>query len=241
MITAFDTASTQSGTITSDGSGGLIYTPASGFTGTDSFTYTIAETDGDGSTATVTVTVNAANQAPLITTSAIVDAIDSQAAVIDIQATDDHDSEGKGLAYSLTGGADAALFAINAASGVLSFKAAPVYTSPQDANHDNMYDVQVTVTDSGGLTTFQDLAITVVPAPEFNQILGTDAGEDLIGHALRDRYMAIAATIGSMAKMKTTSSTAAPETTSWTAERASTPCMAGPATICTGSTIRATW
>ncbi|QQZ29830.1 tandem-95 repeat protein [Thiothrix subterranea] len=45
------------GSVTQDGNK-LVYTPASGFTGTDSFTYIIADPAGNQSTATVTVTVN---------------------------------------------------------------------------------------------------------------------------------------------------------------------------------------
>ena len=51
------------GTLTPDSGhdGGFIYTPASGYVGTDTFTYTITTTNGKTATATATITVNAAN------------------------------------------------------------------------------------------------------------------------------------------------------------------------------------
>ncbi|EIJ35583.1 Ig-like domain-containing protein [Thiothrix nivea] len=47
----------NNGSVTQNGNN-LVYTPAAGFTGTDSFTYTVTDPDGNQSTATVTVTVN---------------------------------------------------------------------------------------------------------------------------------------------------------------------------------------
>ena len=58
---------------------------------------------------------------------------------------------GPTLTYSISGGADAAQFAINASTGALSFLAAPDYETPTDAGANNVYDVTVQVTD-GTLT-----------------------------------------------------------------------------------------
>ncbi|HWL67502.1 MAG TPA: DUF2341 domain-containing protein [Geminicoccus sp.] len=59
------------GTVSIDGLDRLLYTPATGFTGTDQFTYTI--TDGQGGTATgrVTVQVQASNTAPVATADSV--------------------------------------------------------------------------------------------------------------------------------------------------------------------------
>ena len=51
------------------------------------------------------------------------------------------------LSYSLTGGTDRDLFSIDAATGLVSFIAAPDFEAPGDAGGDNVYDIQVTVTD----------------------------------------------------------------------------------------------
>jgi hypothetical protein len=55
----------------------------------------------------------AENTAPAITSAAAVSVAENQTAVIDVQTTDDFSSEGAGLTYSLTGGADQGLFSIN--------------------------------------------------------------------------------------------------------------------------------
>uniref|UniRef100_UPI00260921DA beta strand repeat-containing protein n=1 Tax=Acaryochloris sp. IP29b_bin.137 TaxID=2969217 RepID=UPI00260921DA len=47
------------------------------------------------------------------------------------------------------------------ANGVVTFNAAPDFEAPGDANADNNYDLQVTVTDSGGLTGSQDITVSV--------------------------------------------------------------------------------
>ncbi len=55
-IDAFDTSTSNSGSIASV-NGMLVYTPAAGFTGTDTFNYTITDNNGEKASATVTVTV----------------------------------------------------------------------------------------------------------------------------------------------------------------------------------------
>jgi serralysin len=55
-------------------------------------------------------------------------------------------------------------FAINASTGVLTFAAAPDFEAPGDAGGDNVYDVVVRASDSGGLSDTQTLAITVTNA-----------------------------------------------------------------------------
>ena len=62
------------------------------------------------------------------------------------------DPDGAAATYSLVGGADLALFAINASTGVLTFVAAPNFEAPTDAGANNVYDVTVQVSD-GTLTT----------------------------------------------------------------------------------------
>ena len=91
---------------------------------------------------------------------------ENQTSAIDVQTTDDNDSEGAGLTYGLTGGADQALFSIDSNTGEVTFIAPPDFENPGDADGDNAYEVQVTVTDSAGLTDVQDFTITVTDVDE---------------------------------------------------------------------------
>jgi len=54
--------------------------------------------------------------------------------------------------YSVVGGADAGLFTVDANTGSLSFLSAPDFESPTDSGGNNVYEVIVRVTDSGGLS-----------------------------------------------------------------------------------------
>ena len=63
-ITSVDTNSTNGGTIVSNANGTYTYTPANGFVGQDSFSYSITDVDGDTSSAVVTVEVSVADSQP---------------------------------------------------------------------------------------------------------------------------------------------------------------------------------
>jgi large repetitive protein len=60
-ITAFDATSVHGGTVVNNGDGTFTYMPATNFTGSDSFTYTINDGAGGVDTATVTVNVEGNN------------------------------------------------------------------------------------------------------------------------------------------------------------------------------------
>ena len=138
--------------------------------GDNIYNVTVMVSDGKGGSdtqaLTVTVTNAAENSAPAITTPDTASVAENTTAVIDIAASDNADSEGSGLGYAITGGADAAFFDLDADTGALAFRAAPDFEAPGDDNTDNVYRVEVTVTDSGGLTGVQNLAVTVTDAAE---------------------------------------------------------------------------
>jgi Cadherin-like len=64
------------------------------------------------------------------------------------------------LMFSVAGGADAALFDVDAATGELRFKTLPDYEAPRDSGRDNRYEVDVRVSD-GALSSVQRLTIAV--------------------------------------------------------------------------------
>ena len=147
--------------------GSFDYTPIAGFDGTDSFTYRASDGTNSSSIATVTITVTGINEAPVITsngggTTATINVAENDTAVTDVDATD---AELDTLAYSITGGADAALFSIDSVTGLLSFTTAADFELPGDSDANNIYDVIVQVTDGSNIDT-QAIAITITNVNE---------------------------------------------------------------------------
>ncbi len=101
-----------------------------------------------------------------------------QATVIPVNAKSDQT-----VHYRISGGADQALFKIETLSGKLSFIDPPSFYAPLDSNGDNIYEVQVEVTDEFESAT-QDLKITVLPKgpPPTSKLGGTVSG--LLGSGL---------------------------------------------------------
>ncbi len=99
--------------------------------------------------------------APTLTSLPMVVVADNQTLAYDASAADNLDTEGNGLTYSLTGGTDMSLFNIDSATGVVTFQTAPDFNAPGDTNGDNVYEIELTVTDLGGLTEAQNIAIRV--------------------------------------------------------------------------------
>ena len=82
--------------------------------------------------------------------------------VTDVNATGGNgDSEGNGFAYSLNAGQDRNLFDIDADTGVISFKSAPDFENPQDADGNNVYFVNVLLRDSNGQSDSQFISVQV--------------------------------------------------------------------------------
>ncbi len=119
----------------------------------------VRASDGRASAAqTVRVTVTDANDnAPILTAPAAVTVDENGRAVASVAASD---TDGDALRFSIAGGADAARFVIDAATGALSFVAAPDFEAPGDADRNNVYDVVVAASD-GRFTTTQAIAVTV--------------------------------------------------------------------------------
>lgn len=139
---------------------------------------------GAGSSAVqnVTVTVTSANDnAPVFTSPATFNVPENTATAGTVVATD-ADLPAQTLAYSITGGADSALFSINPTTGVLAFLAAPNFEVPLDVGVDNIYNVEVTAADGLGMTTIQSVAVTVTPlndnAPVFTSVANFTVAEN---------------------------------------------------------------
>lgn len=98
--------------------------------------------------------------APTITSSDTFNAAENQTAVGTVTATGTAP-----ITFSITGGADQALFAIDSGTGVLTFLVAPDFEDPQDAGANNVYNLTVTATNAGGATN-QNVAVTVTDVAE---------------------------------------------------------------------------
>lgn len=88
------------------------------------------------------------------------------------------DAEQDALTWRIIGGADAAHFAIDAATGQLRFLTLPDFEAPADAGADNVYEVVIEVADPGGLAASQALSVTVLDLA-IEDVIGT-AGPDLL-------------------------------------------------------------
>lgn len=126
----------------------------------------VAANDGNGGVDTQTLSVTVRDvpdgAAPVITSngggaSAAITVNENATAVTTVTATD---ADGPSISYAIVGGADAALFTIDAATGALIFKTASDYEAPADANHDNVYDLVVQASD-GSNSDSQVLAVTI--------------------------------------------------------------------------------
>jgi Ca2+-binding RTX toxin-like protein len=117
------------------------------------------------------------NSAPVITSGADFSVAENTTAVGSVTAVDlEHDA----FTFSLTGGADASFFVIDAGTGALKFAASPDFETPADANHDNVYDVIVSATDSHGATSMQDINVHVTDVVEIGKTINGGNGNDAL-------------------------------------------------------------
>lgn len=72
---------------------------------------------------------------------------------------------GESITFSLSG-ADAGLFRIDPATGIVTFRIAPNFEAPGDANRNNAYELVVTAAASGNLSDTQAVTITVANVNE---------------------------------------------------------------------------
>ncbi|MCL4800525.1 MAG: tandem-95 repeat protein [Burkholderiales bacterium] len=142
---------------------------------------TAAYTDDQGSPENVTSAavgpVANVNDAPVITSdgggaTASVSVAENATAVTTVTATD---VDGPSLIYSISGGADAARFAIDPGTGVLTFAAAPDFENPADADANNVYEVTVQAADGAGGLATQAISVSVVDSGMVLDLFGTAA------------------------------------------------------------------
>ncbi|MGB0903631.1 MAG: Ig-like domain-containing protein, partial [Mangrovicoccus sp.] len=166
-------------TVNGDGSfsydpNGLTVALGAGESLVDMVEYTLS--DGDlTDQATASFTVLGTNKAPTVTSPASVSVAENSTAVMTVNGTD---PDGDPLSYAISGGADAGLFWIDPVTGDLSFAVSPDYENPADADGDNIYQLQLGISD-GSLVTQQNLSVEVT---NLTEILTTvSIGVDSLG------------------------------------------------------------
>jgi Ca2+-binding RTX toxin-like protein len=144
------------------GSGGVLRAPAAGGNGV------VAEgTPNSFPTATTGANywadlVFAPGSGPVFTSPATFASAENQTAVGTVAAVN-----AQPVNYAIVGGADAALFQINAATGALSFRTAPNFEAPGDADRNGTYLLTVSASDEVTGTVQQNLVVTVQDLNEF--------------------------------------------------------------------------
>jgi hypothetical protein len=139
---------------------------------------TIAATDGTFiDTQVLAITIgNANDNVPVfVETGSLFAVAENRTNIWSLAATD---ADGSALRYSIAGGADASFFAIEAATGQLSFRTAADFENPLDAGRDNWYDVTVAVND-GAQSIFKTIRVQVYNEVEGAYIVGTSAANTI--------------------------------------------------------------
>ena len=126
--------------------------------------YYVTGTTRGFDTIEVTITVGDVAEDPKVTGEASVRVVESMTAVETYAGADDEDDP-TAPTFTLEG-VDRAKFEIASPGGVLTFKDAPNFESPGDANGDNDYEVTVKVTDSNDQTDTLDVTVTVTNMEE---------------------------------------------------------------------------
>ena len=148
--------------------------------GSATITHTVSGADYETETApavAVSVTAppstNAApslppNTAPEFTSASSVSVAENERAVLTVRAVDADEADGK-VQYRLSGGADQARFALDPASGALTFTGLPDYEDPSAGGGDNEYVVIVQATSGIGdreRSAEQTITVTVTDVEE---------------------------------------------------------------------------
>ena len=120
------------------------------------------------------------NNPPTITNStSSYSAVENQTGAFLVTATD---SDGDALTFSITSGADSSLFSINT-TGSVTFNTAPDFEVPGDSNADNVYELEVSVSD-GTASDSQTFTVTVT-----NDTSDDPVTSNYDGVLIRDGYI----------------------------------------------------
>ncbi len=137
--------------------GQIVYTPNAGFSGTDSFTYTITDSNGETATATATVTVNEApNKAP----KAVNDTASTACSAITINVLN-NDSDPDGDALSIVSVGNASLGDAMISADGMSIIYQPSNTCGKGGQYTGLDSFSYTISDGNGGTASANVSVDV--------------------------------------------------------------------------------
>jgi serralysin len=175
-VVAATVTTAHGGSVEENANGTFTYTPATGYTGKDSFTYTVEDSAGLTATATESITVNAAALLPPV---AGADSFTGTENTVVMGNLITHDTDPNGLALSVVavtlttahGGT-----VVESTNGAFTYTPATGYTGTDSFNY--------TLEDSAGLTATGTTSLTLsAPASSAPVFTGTANGQTLNANA----------------------------------------------------------
>jgi len=153
------------GTVSIDGSGNVVFTPAANYNGQASFSYTVSDGHGGTATATVTVDVTAVNDAPVAGPDSLTATEDTPLVIAPATLlANDSDVEGNALTIGSVG---------DATHGTVALSGGNVVFTP-DANYNGAASFTYTVGDGQGGSTTATVNVNVTPVNDA-PIAGSDS------------------------------------------------------------------
>lgn len=176
--------SDATGTISFDTSGRVVYTPQPGDYNLHVLLYSATDSEGNVSGSQIAVYYSYTNQSPTLSVPSYTQITENSAVLFGFSA---NDIENDDINVTVSGGADSALFGVArdfASSldndGQTRFDLGPLsifdFEFPSDANNDNIYEIELTATDSDGATDVRAIQIEIIDGKDY---VITD-GPDLI-------------------------------------------------------------
>ena len=160
-------------------SGTLFYKPNPDWSGSDDLNVTVMDSAGNIVVLPIAIDVTPVNDTPTIPNYISAKQVDEghQTEIYDFNATD-IDSDDNALTFGVVG-TDSSRFNVNQTSGSLTFASTPDYENPGDASGDNIYDLNITVTDLEGAVLSLPLSILIRNVNEPPTLSGDTLGIDV--------------------------------------------------------------
>jgi hypothetical protein len=115
-----------------------------------SHSITVLATSADGSSSTMSFTVvvqDVNDTAPTLNAPGSPVMVAERTTTVTTLSASDADASSATMTYMIIGGSDASMFNLDSATGALTFRNAPNYSLPADADRNNRYEVMVQVSD----------------------------------------------------------------------------------------------